>query len=330
MTPARTVCSPCESVAAAISDLRAAGACLVSPEADRYWSQHSELVEESHACAGLYPHLESLRDKEVVLGFLGRSHLGDIICMSPLPRLLTQRGCRVFVVRHRGIYKVFANNPYLAGYKNEERLPLSDFARGPGHIIQKLARAFGIAPDPFPKGELYLSDDELRWAWSVRRSLPRNKPVAIVCANSVSDNCVVPSASLGWQRCVDVLERRFAVVQVAVTRMSCIEEVMRPTRQHVAAWRPDRVLDNCFVLENLPARHFFALFAVSSFFVGTNTGSSHVAAAFGVPSLLVLGARQYRTPPRFPDRINGNQWRHESFLYPQGTFVLQAGSNDER
>lgn len=309
-----------EAITAAADDLAARGFTVVRPDADGYWAQHAEVVEESAAYAGAFPHLESLRNTDVVLGFLGRSHLGDVVCTSHLVRLLTvERGCRVFSVRHRTQYKVFENNPYLAGYRNENRIGLSEVLRGPGNITQQVARAFGFAPDPFPRGEIYLSDAEQRWAWALRASLPRNRPVAVLCAGSVTDNCGIPSRSFGWQSIVDSLASRFTVIQLAVTRMDCLEEVMRPSPPQAAAWRPDAILDNCIVLENLPVRRFFATFAVAGLYAGTNAGGAHVAAAFSVPSIIVVGARQYRNLLRFPNRKHGESG---SFLYPHNTFVL--------
>jgi ADP-heptose:LPS heptosyltransferase len=312
-----------ERLIASLDDLEREGCQVVRADPDRYWQQHVQLERDSKPFVGMYPHLESLHDADVVLGFLGGFHLGDIVCVTSLVRMLAlERQCRVYVVRHRGSYKVFENNPHLKGFRNEGRMSLNEITRGPGHIIQKLTRAFGLPLQPIPRGEIHLSDAEQKWAWSMRASLPRNRPVAVVCAGSVTDNTVMPTQSLEWQTCVNILARYFTVIQIVVTRMSVLEEVMRPLPGHVASFRPDRILDNCFVLENLPARHFFSVFSIASLFVGTNTGSAHVAAAFSVPSIVLLGSRKYPKPPVFPD---SSRWHHESFLYPQHSFVMCGG-----
>lgn len=191
-------------------------------------------------------------------------------------------------------------------------------------MIQKIAGAFGLEPDPFPRGEIYLSDDELAWAWSIRGQLPRNRPVLLLSAGSVTDSLKVSPHTLLWQDLVEMFGRRFTVVQAAITNISRIEEVARIGDHHRRAWRPDPILDDCFILENLDVRKFFALFAISDLFVGTNSGGAHVAAAMNVPAVVVLPASKYPHAPIFPDRVPDLPWRHESFLYPQQTFLLQA------
>jgi ADP-heptose:LPS heptosyltransferase len=316
-----------ESVSASLDDLRAEGYgrwVIAAPDAEAYWRAHRQVEREAAEFAGLYPHLEDLRDQDVVLGFLGRSHLGDVLCTSPLVRrLATERNCRVYAVRHRAIFKTLESNPHLTGYRNEDRVSLSPHVLGPGHMVQKLTRAFGLSIDPFPKGELYLSDAELKWAWSVRGGWPRNRPVAIVSAGSRTDNSVVPSSTLQWQEWVDVLSRRFTVVQVAVTNIQCLEEVARLSDENRRTWRPDHILDNCYVMENLSVRQFFSLFAVADMFIGTNSGGMHIAAAMNVPALIALPKLKYPLLPTFPDRVDSGPWRHESFLYPQHTFLHQ-------
>lgn len=328
MEIAQVGCSSSECVSAALDDLDQEGRGewkVTKCDHDGFWKSHAQLVRESEALAGKYPEVEELRDREVVLGFLGRSHVGDVICASSLARLLaTERNCRVLSVRHRSTYKVLENNPHISGYCNAGRIALSSYISGPGQISQKLNRSFGFAPDPFIRGDLFLSDDELKWAWAVRNMLPRNRPVAIVIAGSRTDNHAVPTADLQWQRWIDVIGRRFTVVQVAVTKFSCLEETARLTEGDKRAWRPDQILDNCILLENISARQFFAVFAIADMFVGRNTAGMHVAAAMQVPSLIVLSKRRYPRFPTFPENIHPPSWKHESFFYPYHNFLLQS------
>ena len=175
--------------------------------------------------------------------------------------------------------------------------------------------------DPFPRPEVYLSDKEFEWAVGIRSMLPRNQPVALVCSNSVTDNCVARTGELAWQEWVNILAKRFTIVHLAVTRLSVIEEAVRLHPRHRDAWRPEQILDNCFVLENLPTRRFFAAFSIGDFFFGPNSAGSHLAAAFDIPSLVVLNSAQYADFPTFPDVIHKNHWKHESFLYPYQSFL---------
>jgi hypothetical protein len=302
---------------------------ISSPDPDEFWPAHRRLLDEPELVTEQVAGLREICDRDVVLGFLGRSHLGDTVCTTPLARsLVTERNCRVFSARLRGTYKVFENNPYLAGFRNEERISMTPCAIGSGHIIQRLARTFGFAVDPFPKGQIYLSDEEIAWAWNLRSQLPRNRPIVIVSAGSITDNLIVPSSTLLWQEWIDILSRRFTVIQVAATHLGVVEEVVRVSDVQRRKWRPDTVLDNCFVLENLSVRQFFSVFSIADLFVGTSSGGMHVAAAFEVPCVIALPGSKYRQAPSFPNVGDEGPWAHEAFLYPYHTFMLQHDNVD--
>lgn len=309
---------------AAASLLRQTGDRVLCLSTDEFWRSFEKVADEpAPGCSAL----EGARDGEIVLGFLGRSHLGDVVCMSRLVRLLTTAyRCRVLVVRHRSVYTVLENNPFLAGYRNEARIPLSQCARGTGHMIQKLERSFGLEVDPFPRGEIYLSHEELQWAWKMRAVFPRRRPLALVSVSSITDNRIAPTADSKWQRWVHALTREFTVVQLALTDIRRLEETVRLHEINKETWRPGPILDDCLVLENLSTREFFAMFAVADLYLGPNSGGAHVAAAFHVPSIIVLSERQYGRSPSFPDRVEGSRWRHESFLYPYHWFLVHGGA----
>ena len=244
------------------------------------------------------------------------------LCMSPLIRKLTDTyQCRVSIVRHRSTYRVLEGNPYLSRYFNDNRISIGECVRGPGHMIQKLERHFGLEISCRPKPEVYLSPEESHWAWQIKAMLPQNRPIAIVCMNSVTDNRIARTDRLNWQSWVDALDERFTVVQPALTKVETLEEIVRLHESHRSAWRPDHILDNCFVLKNLDTRKFMALFSIADLYLGPNSGGAHLAAAFDVPAFVVLNAKQYKTGLTFPDRISGNHWRHESFLYPYHNFL---------
>lgn len=296
---------------------------VASPDAEAFWRGHQSLLENR---IPLTPEQsafnDSLRGGEITLGFLGRSHLGDVLCTTPLLRQLsTELNCRVYSARHRSTYKVFENNPHLAGFRNDDRVTLRP--SGIGHMVQRLQHRFGLRIEPFPRGEVFLSPDELAWAWSIRAMLPRNRPVAVVSVGSRTDNHYVPTKSLLWQEWIDILSRRYTVIQAAVTNVQRLEETARLDADAIRAWRPDAVMDNCLVLENLTTRQFFALFSLADLFLGTNTGSLHAAAALSVPCLVALPQRKYPALPTFPNPASSSIWTHETFLYPQHTYLWQ-------
>ena len=85
---------------------------------------------------------------------------------------------------------------------------------------------------------------------------------------------------------------------------------------------PSAIEPLLLVLENIDVRAFLAIFSVADLYLGPNAAGAHVAAAFDVPSIVILNQAQYAQLPSFPDSIDGNQWRHESFLYPYHCFLL--------
>lgn len=315
--------APCGSEAAAAFEdaLLEAGECVIRPRASDFWAGSQDV--RSEACQRRYGGLETLDGGEIVLGFLGRCHLGDVVCVSGLVRRLKEQyGCRVHCVRHRATYAVLAENPYLDGFRNDPRVSLTDAVSGSGNMIQRIERFFALPVSAFPRGELYLSDAELQWSWQFRGMLPRSRPVAIVSAGAITDFGAMPGDRTRWQKWIDMLGDTHTVVQPAVTDLRCLEQVTRLPAGYASSWRPDHIYDNCIILENLPIRQFFALFAVAGLFLGTNTGSMHVAAAMGVPAIVVLSHHKYGDAPVFPEPGQARGWRHQTFLYPYHSYLM--------
>jgi ADP-heptose:LPS heptosyltransferase len=177
--------------------------------------------------------------------------------------------------------------------------------------------------EAFPRGELDFSEDELAWAWRERSKLPRNKPVALVAPGSITDEAKLPASALYWTDWVDSLARELTIVQAPSTKASVLEEVVRLTERQRKWWRPDPILDNAYLFENLSLRLFLALFAVVDLYLDRNSGGSHVAAAMNVPAIIALPRSRYPDVPTFPDPASDRPWRHESFLYPYHSFLLQ-------
>lgn len=311
---------PIATDADVLDEFEKSGWSVSRSQADRYFEWWQETQEFAPPLVPPVDY-ETVREAGVSLGFLGLSHLGDVLCSSTLPRKIKEtHGVDVFFVRHRSTINFLMHNPFVSGFRNEGRIALKDLARGTGHIIQKLERSFGVPLEPFPRPEIYLSDDEHAFAWKVRATLPRDRPLAVICTNSITDNMAGGTANY-WRRWAEILGQRYCVVQPALTTIEPLEEVVRLSDVNRSAWRPDEPLDNCYVLENLRCRQFLSLFSVADFYLGPNSGGAHAAAAFDIPSLVILPRRQYPHPPNFPDRIQGARWRHESFLYPQHDFL---------
>lgn len=295
-------------------------ATIVRPDPAAYWSVSKDLFPD--ASQPRFDGIKELRDGTVVLGFYCRSHIGDVLCTSTLPRKLVEKyGCRVFVVRHRSTHNLFANNPYVSGFRNVGRIHLTECLVGPGHFIQKLERFFCLPIDPYPRPEVYLSHDESKWAWEIRQMLPRNKPVVLVCTRSVTDSNDGSFTTARWQAWVDLLGQQATVVQLALTAVAAYEKAVFLRDDNRRRFHVESVLDNCFVLQNLTPRQFVAVFSVADGYFGTNSGGSHVAAAFDVPSIVVLNSVTNPERLRFPNPYPA-QRNPESFLYPQHSFVF--------
>lgn len=256
----------------------------------------------------------------VVLGLLGAGHLGDVVCCSTLPRKLVQEyGWRVQMVCHRGVAQVFMGNPYVSGLLKRAGMRCGARLKRQGHVIQRLEASFGLEPDLEPRGEIYLSADELAWGAMVRRSLAEGRPLAIVAVGSLSDSRFGHKPFGAWERWGELLAQRYRVVQLALTDRRALLGTVPVRGERLRSWQPDPLMRNCAVLENLSPREFFSLFAEADLFLGCNSGGAHVAAAFRVPSIVVLPTRQYGGKRLFSRLPPGHDSR--SFLYPQHAFL---------
>ena len=99
---------------------------------------------------------------EFGIGPLYAAHLGDSLCLTPLPRPLnTRRGVEVHVedvALHRN---VFANNPHVCGYRRYGCRRMDASVKSKGHIIQQLLRRFGTRRAWPGAPEVYLSTEEI-------------------------------------------------------------------------------------------------------------------------------------------------------------------------
>ena len=222
---------------------------------------------------------------DVTLCEFGNGHLGDTIATSRLPQLLAERGYSVHVVDSRSTRAVFTGNPHVVGFgvRGPAIRPWLDQA-ALGHVSQRFARALGLPEDEFPRGDLYLSDEEIAWAQAERHAWPADKPVVIVSTGAISSQAAY--LGMDWQAMIDALGAECTVVAPIITDRAAHVGTKNSTWQNPAI--PDFRPERCVVYENLPTRQFMALFSIASGGFGTMGGASHIAAALGVQYIVVL------------------------------------------
>ncbi|MBT7299741.1 MAG: hypothetical protein HN849_09515, partial [Victivallales bacterium] len=251
----------------------------------------------------------------IVLVPYSSTHLGDTLALSHLPRLLAAQGYAVHVKDTPSTRAVFANNPHVLGFGGDYPTIRQRFARNArGHIMQLVARAAGCQADPFPRPEIHLTRAERGWAEAERDAWPTDRPAILVSTGAVTSR--EGYHGVDWQAYVDALAQTCHVVCPIVSSPATL--VGRHGRGKAVA---DLVPDRCTVYADLPTRRFMALVAVCDAAIGTMAGTSHVAAALGVPYLCILPAvRPEGWELQFPVRgVSGNC--DSRWLYPQHIFA---------
>lgn len=247
-------------------------------------------------------HGEFTDSGSVALGCFANVHLGDVLCTSALPRLLTlYQDVKIFVMRHKHTMAVFKNNPYVCGFSRRLTISLNECATGNGHIIQRFLQAFGLPCEAIPKPEIYLSDEEKEWANCQRRRWHQDRPVCVLNSGAVTD--LWNLCRINWTRIVEILARRFVVVQVALKE------------PHI----PGAIL-----YRGLSARRYMSLISAADCFLGGTSSGSHIAAAFDIPSAIIIW-RDLQRHLRFP--VSGHGFK-ASFLYPQHWFIAAEDITD--
>jgi hypothetical protein len=232
---------------------------------------------------------------KTTLGVLGAGHLGDVLCVSPLPRLLSERlGRRVWVTDTANARAVFGNNPYVEGLASAATLPVNHLLRGSGHVIQRFQQGLSLPVQPRPMPELYLDDAEREWASDLRRRAADGRRVCVLSTGALTDGG--NAGRIDWGSIARVLGKDYAVIQPIVDERNVVGTV---------------------ACRGLSVRQYMALVWAADLFVGATSGGSHVAAAFDVPSLIVAW-RSLLDPLRFP---TSGPNLVAAFLYPQHWFI---------
>jgi len=256
--------------------------------------------------------------EEFTIGRCYNGHLGDTLCLSPLPRLLTTvYGTRVYVSQHPSHRGVFANNPYVSGIRKSRGVRLEARIRGYGHLTQRIQKRFGAVFGGDPRPEIYLSNEERQWARRQRSQWPANRPVCILATRAIAESKWY--GNVDWVAVGRAWMESCTVVQAILTKPSVYRaQVARTQKARQALWKPESPVPGAITFEDLALRRFLSLFSVADFFCGPASGGAHVAAAFGLPSLVVLW-RGLLQALRFPTSSRG--FATEVFLYPQHRYV---------
>lgn len=257
-------------------------------------------------------------DRRIVLGLLSAPHLGDTLCTTPLPRLLSEHQERmVYVIDHPSTRSLFANNPYVSGFERGRHVRLHRKMRGSGHVIQRLQQGFRLPMDLRPKPEIYLSDEERQWARQQRADWPGEKPACLMASRAITDEGHY--RTVDWDTMAEAWAASCTLVQPILTSpQAYVPQVANISQAAVQQWSPEDVLADAVLYRDLPLRKYLALFSVTDFFLGPTSGGTHVAAAFDVPALVVTWEPLY-SELEFP--CTGRPLCPGSFLYPQQEFL---------
>jgi len=225
---------------------------------------------------------------------LARAHLGDVLCTTPLPRMLCEQGIKPYITKHPMTLAVFKNNPYISGFAKGRRIYPHWKAGSSGLMLERVARWFDLPADVNPTPEVYLDSAEQSWAERERKNWPLDRRVCILSCGATTDKSRLDIVD--WQYVAKTMAERYTVIQPVLS---------------------ERPLPGCIAYRGLDVRQYMSLFSVADFFFGGTSGGSHVAAAFGLPAAIVVWRALLRQI-HFPARR-----RHfkAAFLYPQHSFV---------
>lgn len=218
-----------------------------------------------------------LSDEELDLGlregfFIGerKSHIGDYLTYSNLPRLLKQTypGCRVVVAPHRLARQVFEDNPFVDAITDlPGREPVGAFREfGWGNTHQRRCRIFRIDLTDEPVPELRPRPQDRQEAAAWRRGLPADRRILLVHSSGRTVRRVLPTAE--WRRLYSLTRHRLLWVQLRF-----------PGDQAIPCDRTLRGLSDI--------RQVLAFMEVSDLFLGINSGPMHIHASLRRPGVIL-------------------------------------------
>jgi hypothetical protein len=250
-----------------------------------------------------------------VLGLLLEGHLGDTLCTTPLARQLVQeRRLTVKVTEHPSTRAVFAHNPCVSGFSMLRGFSLLAWRQGDGHVIQQLQRGLGVEVSDPPRPELFLASEERAWAatW-LAEHVPAGKKVCVLSPGAQKTARFYQGVD--WDRVSRVLQEEYAVVQPLLSAADPPPEPHRQPRRH-AGQTPGAI-----IAVDLPTRHYLALVAAADLLVGGYSGGPHVAAAFHVPTIVIVWP-ELASKLTFP--VHGWGTEGEHFAYPTQAHLVTS------
>jgi ADP-heptose:LPS heptosyltransferase len=167
------------------------------------------------------------------------------------------------------------NNHYVGRDREGDiRVPESDYYRSAVERDLDCLRALGLEPD-CKKTELFLTKEEIDWArdYLARRGLDRRQPLIIV-----HPTASVEIREWGMERfgsLIEKLKTRFDQVAVVCTEAEFPRvRVLEPSKP--------------IFIHDVSLRQLTALIRESALVIDNDSAPSHIAAAFGVPALVLF------------------------------------------
>ncbi len=236
----------------------------------------------------------------IKIGFSGTNAMGigDSVIFTALARELKQRWPDHEILMYTdGPRVVFENNP-LINQVITGIIPCN-IDKGEGHFITKKCRFFGI-DNPLLKGEIYLTEQEIRWAKRTLELVSNDKPAIIMCQNSTGSDRNWTRDN--WEAVVETLNPYYNIFQIE-------------QKIHFARWgdgHPDNGMPFLYDtvrnarqdLRNFDLRRIMGLQSVAGKYLGPNTAFYHIARCFDNDSFTFMHRKHAGT----------NEW-----LYPESS-----------
>ena len=220
--------------------------------------------------------------------------LGDALALTTLPQKLKAKYPQLEIYTFpRGFNEiVFRGNPYLSGV---QRMPSSvygdDCNEGSGQLIQRKERYFGVPISEPSRPEIYLGENEKKWATHFSRG--SEKPLCVLHPWGATQKKLAPVEF--WDKIVKSHASRFRFWQVGLENHSAVQgceyyHFLSPSRRS--------------------SRKLFSVMSLAQAFMGVDSGPMHVASSFGVHSLIFL-----------PPEVRTDDFGQFAPLYPQNSHV---------
>jgi ADP-heptose:LPS heptosyltransferase len=214
--------------------------------------------------------------------------IGDLLMLTPLPRLFHEDGRRVLVDCF--LPALFKTNPYVVqdtfvNIGDEDEVKQINFkdayeSRPHLHYWDALLEVAGLPSCPPQRPEIFLTEEEMEKARRMVANTPR--PLIVVA----------PATGMLWQG-----------KQLPLFTWSKVVEMLRRDGASVVGLGP--WLQGCVYKNYLAAtpRSLAAFISQTDFFIGHESAPLHLAQAFKIPGLCILGSTDSRRFSLIGDEI---------------------------